>query len=96
MKQYLIIAHDGNDANALERRMKVRPDHLAGAGKLKENGNYVMGGAILDGENTMRGSVMILQFETEEAFKNWYDNEPYVKGGVWEKIEVKPFRVANV
>ena len=96
MKQYLIIAKDGKDEKALERRKNVRPVHLAGAKKLKENGNFVIGGAMLDDENNMRGSIMIVQFDTEEEFKNWYDNEPYIAGGVWKKIEVKAFRVADV
>jgi uncharacterized protein YciI len=44
----------------------------------------------------MCGSVMIVQFEDDEAFKEWYDNEPYITNGVWKNIEVKPFRVAEV
>lgn len=96
MKQYIIIAQDGKDEQALERRQTVRPLHLAGAKKLKDNNNFVLGGAMLDDAGDMRGSVMIVQFETEEAFQQWHDNEPYITGGVWQTIEVKPFRVAEV
>lgn len=96
MKQYVIIAQDGNDEAALERRQTVRPVHLAGAKKLKDNNNFVLGGAMLDEEGNMRGSVMIVQFETTEEFQHWYNNEPYITGGVWKNIEVKPFKVANV
>jgi uncharacterized protein YciI len=96
MKQYLIIAHDGKDENALERRKNVRPNHLAGAKKLKENNNFIIGGAILDDDDNMRGSIMIVQFETQEDFQRWHDNEPYITQGVWKEIEVKPFRVAEV
>lgn len=96
MKQYLIIAQDGKDAKALERRKNVRPNHLAGARKLKENNNFVIGGAMLDDEDRMRGSIMIVQFETQEDFQRWYDNEPYITGGVWKEIVVKPFKVAEV
>jgi uncharacterized protein YciI len=96
MKQYLIIAQDGKDNEALDRRKEVRPLHLAGAKKLKENGNFVIGGAMLDEENNMRGSIMIVQFETPEGFQKWYDNEPYITQGVWKTIEVRPFRVAEV
>ena len=96
MKQYLIIAHDGKDDDALNRRKEVRPLHLAGAKKLKNNGNFVIGGAMLDDNSNMRGSIMIVQFETQADFQNWYDNEPYITGGVWKTIEVKSFRVADV
>lgn len=96
MKQYLIIAQDGKDDETLERRKNVRPDHLVGARKLKENNNFVIGGAMLDDDGNMRGSIMIVQFESHEDFQKWYDNEPYITQGVWKTIEVKPFRVAEV
>jgi uncharacterized protein YciI len=96
VKQYLVIAHDGKDDGALDRRKEIRPLHLAGAKKLKENGNFVIGGAMLDEDSNMRGSIMIVQFETQEDFQKWYDNEPYITGGVWKQIEVRPFRVAEV
>jgi uncharacterized protein len=96
VKQYLIIAQDGKDDEALNRRKEVRPLHLAGAKKLKENNNFVIGGAMLDDDGNMRGSIMIVQFETKDGFQKWYDNEPYITGGVWKEIEVKPFRVADV
>jgi uncharacterized protein YciI len=96
MKQYLIIAQDGKDDDALNRRKEIRPQHLAGAKKLKEDNNFVIGGAMLDDDGNMHGSIMIVQFETKEDFQKWYDNEPYITGGVWKTIEVKPFRVADV
>jgi uncharacterized protein YciI len=96
MKQYLIIAQDGGDDEALKRRKEVRPLHLAGAKKLKENNNFIIGGAMLDDDGNMRGSIMIVQFETKDDFQKWYDDEPYITGGVWQTVEVKPFRVADV
>jgi uncharacterized protein len=96
MKQYVIIARDGKDEQAAGRRMETRPVHLAGAKKLKEQNQFVLGGAMLDEHGIMRGSVMIVQFETEEEFNNWYANEPYIKSGVWKEIEVQTFKVADV
>ena len=96
MNQYLITAYDGTDGNALERRMSIRPYHLEGAKKLKENGNFIIGGAMLNDEGKMIGSTMILQFESAAELQNWIDNEPYIQQKVWEKFEVQSFRVANV
>ncbi len=96
MKQYVIIARDGTDTEALPRRMAARPAHLAGVSGLKANGHYVSAGAMLDDDGKMKGSVMILQFETDADFQQWYANEPYVQEGVWKEIEVHPFRVAQV
>ncbi len=96
MLQYVVIARDGNDDESLDRRMRVRPDHFKGARVLKEKNNLILGGAILDHAGKMTGSVMILQFENEDEMKEWFENEPYVTGNVWQSIELKPFKVAEV
>jgi uncharacterized protein YciI len=96
MNQYLVTAYDYTDTDALQRRMNVRPHHLDGAKELKKNGNYVLGGAMLNEEGKMIGSVMILQFETEEAVEAWKQNEPYITQKIWESVDVKPFKVADV
>jgi hypothetical protein len=96
MNQYLVTAYDYTDVDALQRRMNVRPHHLDGAKELKANGNYVIGGAMLNDDGKMIGSVMIVQFETEEELQVWQQNEPYITQKVWESYDIKPFRVADV
>lgn len=96
MNQYLIYALDGEDGQALERRMNTRPEHLAGGKQLKANGNFILGGAMLNHKGQMIGSTMILQFETEDEFELWKSTEPYILNGVWKKIEIYPFKVANI
>ncbi len=78
MNQYLVTAYDYTDDGALERRMGVRPHHLDAAKEIKEKGNYIMGGAILNEEGKMIGSVMILQFESEDGLAAWQQGEPYI------------------
>jgi len=96
MNQYIVTAYDHTDDGALQRRMNVRPHHLDGAKTLKENGNYVLGGAMLNDKGEMIGSVMILQFESEDGLEAWKQSEPYITQGVWETVDVKPFKVATV
>jgi uncharacterized protein YciI len=96
MNQYLITAYDYTDTGALQRRMNVRPHHLDGVKELKEKGNYIVGGAILNDEEKMIGTVMLLQFETEEALDSWKQSEPYITQKIWESVDIKPFRVADV
>jgi uncharacterized protein len=96
MLQYLIHAFDGNDSKALERRMAVRPAHLEYVGELKKTGNFVLGGALLDEDEKMIGSNLIVQFEKESEFEEYLETEPYIKGKVWEKINIFRIRVANV
>lgn len=93
---YVVHAYDYTDSEALNRRMAVRPAHLEGVKNLKATNNYVIGGALLNPEGQMIGSMMVVDFDTEEAMQNWLQNDPYVSGQVWEKIDVKPFRQASV
>jgi uncharacterized protein YciI len=76
--------------------LNIRPHHLDGARELKASGNFIIGGAMLNDEGKMIGSVMILQFETEEELQAWQQSEPYITQGVWETVDIKPFKVADV
>ncbi len=96
MNQYLITAYDFTDTDALKRRMDVRPHHIDNIMEMKASGNFVVGGAMLNEEGNPIGSVMILQFETEEQLTAWQQNEPYVTQQVWENVDIKPFKVAVV
>jgi uncharacterized protein YciI len=96
MKQYLITGTDYRDPSALERRLKARPDHLAAMSALKKSGNFVTGGATLDAQGNMNGSVIILQFQSEADLARWKAEEPYLFQDVWETVDIKPFKVTNV
>jgi len=96
MKQYLIHALDAKDEKALERRLAVRAEHLASAIMLKEKNNFILGGAMLNNDGLMIGSTLVLQFETDEEFGDWKKQEVYILNNVWDKIEIYPFKVAQV
>ncbi|MDB5147974.1 MAG: hypothetical protein JWQ57_1994 [Mucilaginibacter sp.] len=96
MKQYLVTAYDYTDGEAFHRRMAARPHHVDGAKALKASGNFVVGGAMLNEEGKMIGSTMIVQFETDEEMEAWKQNDPYITQKVWESVDVKPFKVADV
>ena len=92
--QFLVTAYDGTDAGAPARRQAVREAHLVGARRLTEEGRFLVGGAILDDADQMIGSCVIADFADRAALDEWLNSDPYVTGGVWQKIEVKPFRAA--
>ena len=96
MNQYIVTGYDYTDEGAFERRMAVREHHLDGARHLKDNGHYILGGAILNDEGKMIGSVMILQFKTEEGLDAWKQSEIYITEKIWETVDIKPYRVAQV
>jgi uncharacterized protein YciI len=96
--EYLVIVPD--HANALPKRLAVRPKHFEGLAPHIESGNVVFGGATLsrqpaEGETLdMNGSAMLIKAESEEAVRAWLANDAYSKGGVWNVDEAKiyPFR----
>jgi uncharacterized protein YciI len=93
--QFILTGHDGSDAGALERRMKVRENHLEKIADLKKSGNFICGGAILDDNGKMIGSMIVYEFPDRKALDGYLKEEPYIYGKVWEKIEIHPFRLAG-
>ena len=94
--QFLLVAFDGTDPGALERRMKVRPDHLEKIAVLKKKGNFLLGGAILDENENMIGSMIVYEYPDRSALDASLEDEPYITGGVWQKIEIRPYRLASI
>jgi len=94
--QFLLLAYDGTDAGALQRRMKVRDEHFNRITLLKKTGEFLLGGAILDEGGKMIGSMIVYDFPDMQSLEERLKDEPYLTGGVWEKIEIKPFRLAKI
>jgi uncharacterized protein YciI len=94
MPQYVVIAYDGSDPEASARRQAARPAHMEGVKPMAERGELIVGGAILNDAGAMIGSVAIVEFADQAGLDRWLATDPYVTGKVWQKIEVKPFRVA--
>ena len=94
--QFLLIAYDGTDPGALERRLKVREDHLEKIARLKKSGEFLFGGAILNDAGKMIGSMIVYDFPDRQSLDAKLKVEPYITEGVWEKIEIQPFRHARM
>ena len=93
---YVIYAYDHTDADALDRRMAARPAHIDYVQQLKAKDQFILGGALLDPDGKMIGSMLMLNLGTEAQLNEYLKTDPYIVQGVWEKIDVKPFRQANV
>ena len=87
--QFIIKAYDGE--NMLEKRMEVRPRHLENMGKV--NGRILCAGGLLDEEGKMKGSVLVMEFDSKDLLDDYLSSEPYILEHVWEKIEVEPMNV---
>ena len=94
--QFLLIGYDGTDSEAPNRRLSVREEHLAKIRNLKQEGECLFGGAILDDEGKMIGSMIVYDFPDRQSLDTRLKEEPYVTAGVWGKIEIRPFRLAKI
>ncbi len=91
MTQFVIIAKDGRDSEALNRRMAARAAHIRNT---DDNiAHFKMAAATLDASGQMNGSVMIADFPTRADLDAWLATEPYVTGHVWQTIEVLPCHI---
>ena len=87
--QFVIRAYDG--ADMLEKRMDVRERHLENMAKV--DGKVICAGGILDREGKMKGSLLVVEFESRELLDAYLKSEPYILEGVWQKIDVDPVNV---
>ncbi|MDI9239625.1 YciI family protein [Lysobacter sp. LF1] len=93
---YVIEGYDGNDV--LPRRLQARPEHLARLTALRDEGRLLLAGPCpaIDSEDPgpagFSGSVVIAEFESLDAARAWAQADPYVAAGVYERVEVRPFR----
>lgn len=90
---FVVTAYDYTDPDAFNRRMALRPAHMANGEKMMRDGKFIFGGAILNDNNKMVGGVLVVDFNSREEVDAWLEVEPYVTEKVWEKIEVNRFLV---
>lgn len=78
--QFLIKAYDGE--GMLEKRMAVRPRHLEGMKKLGKH--IICAGGLLDDAGKMKGSALVLDFDSRAGLDDYLASEPYITEGVWQ------------
>jgi hypothetical protein len=96
VRLYAIIGEDAQ--GSLEKRMSVRPAHLARLEALQQDGRLTLAGPFpsIDspdpGPAGFSGSLIVAEFESLEAARTWAEADPYLSAGVFERIVVKPFK----
>ncbi len=89
MEQFVVRAYDGE--GMLEKRLEVRPRHLESINRIRKH--VVCAGGLLDDEGKMKGSLLVMEFESRQELDEYLANEPYVQEHVWERIEVERINV---
>lgn len=93
---YAIICEDA--PNSLPLRLAARPAHLERLQTMAEAGRIVLAGphpavdAVDPGPAGFTGSLIVASFDTLQEAEEWSNADPYVTGGVFSKVTVKPFR----
>jgi len=93
--QFVVIGKDGADSEAYNRRLAARPAHIALGEELLASGNMWYGAALLDNNGKMIGSMLLMDFASEEELQAWLAKEPYVTGKVWESVEINRCNVRD-
>ena len=72
----------------------MRTKHLEGIAPLVEAGTVQLGGAFLNDAGEMIGSMMLIEAPTLESVRSMLERDVYTTGGVWQSLEITPFRIA--
>ncbi len=93
---YAIEGYDG--ADVLAQRMSARTGHLARLQALLDSGRLLLAGPCpaIDAEDPgpagFSGSIVIAEFASLADARDWAGKDPYVAAGVYQRVEVRPFR----
>ncbi len=93
---YVIIGRDA--ADALPGRLASRAAHLARLHGLRDAGRLLLAGPLpaIDAEDPgpagFQGSLIVAEFESVDDARLWANADPYIEAGVYQSIEVMPFR----
>lgn len=93
---YAIFGHDVPDS--LDKRLAVRPSHLARLQALQNEGRLILAGpfpvadAIDPGVAGFSGSLIVAEFASLAVAESWAQADPYVTAGVYAQVAVRPFK----
>ncbi len=91
---YMILGEDTPDS--LPRRREAREAHLGRIRELHDQGRLALAGPhpAIDagdpGPAGFSGSLIVAEFPSLDAAREWADADPYVTAGVYATVVVKP------
>ena len=94
---YAVISEDVD--GSLPLRAGAREAHLARLRELAGQGRLLIAGPhpAIDSEDPgpagFTGSLVVVDFPSLDAAREWADDDPYVEAGVYSKVVVKPFKL---
>lgn len=85
---YHILCHDKR--GSLQTRLDNREAHLAVVKALGER--LFAAGPLLNSEDEMIGSVLIIDFDDDAAANDFCEQDPYAQAGLFEQVTVTRWR----
>jgi uncharacterized protein YciI len=93
---YVILGRDR--LGSLSKRLEVRPNHLARIDPLVQEGRILLAGPMPNvdsehpGDAGFSGSLIVAEFDSIDQARTWAEADPYMTEGVFESVEVFPFK----
>ena len=93
---YLIQGFDRPDS--LAARLAARPAHIARLNALRDDARLLLAGPCpaIDAEDPgpagFSGSLIVAEFASLTDARAWAEADPYVAAGVYERVDVRPFK----
>ncbi len=89
MALFVLYCLDRPDSLAL--RLANRPAHLQWIGGFRDR--IAMAGPLFAGDGeTFAGSLIVIEAASLEAARDWSAGDPYVRAGLFERVDIRPFR----
>lgn len=92
MSLYAIVGFDAPGSK--EKRLKFMEPHCKELLKLKREGRLHAAGPLFHSsleEQDYAGSIMIIDFASQQDADNWFLHEPYNVAGVYKTVTIKPY-----
>jgi uncharacterized protein YciI len=90
MPYFVLIGRD--HPGALELRKALRPAHQAHFFAPQPDCKAVAGGPLLGDDGEMAGSLLVFEATDRAAVDRFFSQDPYNLGGLFETVEVLPWR----
>ena len=86
---FALVAYDR--PGAVPSRADLRPDHLKHLDSLGDQ--LVLAGPFLDEAGNMVGSIVVVEAPALSDAKVILDRDPFMTGGLFDSVTVKPWRI---
>ena len=90
---FVVLGFDGTDDAAPGRRLSARDEHVACITEEAKAGRLALGLPLHDEAGRSIGSLMVLDVPDRAAALEYLAKEPFARG-VWQRMELHPFRIA--